>query len=197
MAHLSHVPILRTIRIALTMAAFVGMNVQAFGAGPVFKASNEGAYAFAGGTDGCLFLYMEVGRAGTKTTQQTVLYYDLFDSCTWQLIAYGYGNIPNEALRIDKNTASLSLNVAATPSLFTQGATGEIALVWAQDGPFATRFTGHSTTSYADRTIKWHGSSSYKSATASGRFLVASFAGVSGQIGESKARELQVEHAGQ
>jgi hypothetical protein len=197
MTHISHAPFLYTIRIiALTLVAVAGFDVPA-SAGPVFKMTNEGAYAYAVGSEGCVFLYLDVGRYGTTGAQRTWLYYDLYDSCRWESIAWGSGEIPNEAFTLNKKSATLQLNVAATPTLFTQGATGDISLVFERDQAVVSNFTGHSTTSYADRTVKWHGSAVYTTAMVSGQFLVTSFARLYGGTGQGKGRELTIERSGQ
>jgi len=187
---------LGTIRIAmLTAAALASANTVA-SAGPVTKFTNEGLYARVFGFHGCLYLYLDVSRNGTKTTQQTSLYYDVYDVCNeWQQLATGWGTIPNSAFTANKKNATLSVAVATTTTFFTSGATGDISLTFSPDGAYEETFSGHGTAAYSDRVIRWHGSSTYTTATASGTLINSSVTSAFGQIGQGRGRVMEIEHS--
>jgi hypothetical protein len=187
---------LGTIRIAmLTAAALASANTVAL-AGPVTKFTNEGGYASVGGSDGCLLFFLEVSRYGAHTTQQTFLYYEVYDVCVGQSVAYGSGTIPNSALVVNKNkNTTLSVAVATTSTFFTSGTTGNISLTFAPDTTFEHTFSGHSTTAYPNRVIRWHGSWTYTAAIVSGTLITANVTSPSGQIGQGRGREILIEHS--
>jgi hypothetical protein len=178
---------------AFALAALTTVTSLA-SAGPVSKFTNEGAYALAYGSDGCLYAFLDVSRGGPKSAPQTFLYYELYDMCSsWQLLAYGSGMIQNSAFRVDKKSGTLSVTTDASPTFFTYGATGTISLTFTPDREYQQTFTGHSSVSYLDRTIKWHGSSSYTTAKVSGTFIGWTIGQLSGELGEGRGKEITFE----
>jgi hypothetical protein len=183
--------------VALTLVALMIVNSPAI-AGPVFKISSEGDYAFVSTSDqtGCLYLYLEIGRASAKATSQTWMYYDLYDYCSQQLVGYGSGNIPDTALQVTGKKVALKVTVASTPSFYNEGSTGTIALAFTPNRTFKRTFSGHETLAYLDRVIKWHGWSSYVAAQVSGTVLGTRIATLDGGVGESRGREMEIERSG-
>jgi len=181
---------------ALVLIALTTVNTLAF-SGPVSKFTNDGAYARFYGYSGCLWVYLDVGRGGPKQTPHTWLYYEMYDHCSgWELLASGSGTVPNSAFTTSNKGADFSVTTSNSPGLFTTGATGDISVSFTRDGIYQYTFTGHSSVSYLDRTtIKWHGSSSFGTATASGTLIGATVSQLNGEIGEGRDRQITVEHA--
>jgi hypothetical protein len=182
---------------AVAVAILMTVNGLAAG-GPVSKFTNDGAYASVSGTDGCLYVYVYVSRGGAKSAPQTFLYYQLYDMCSnWQELANGSGTIPNSAFTVKPKGAVLSVTPKASPTFFTRGATGAVSLIFTSNGAYEETFTGHGSLSYADNTIRWHGSSSYRTASVSGTLMGWTFSQLSGQVGEGRQREISFEHSAQ
>ena len=155
-------------------------------AGPVSKFTNDGSFAHVYGYSGCLWVYLDVSRGGSK----------VFDHCSgWELIASGAGTIPNRAFTASNKHAQLSVVTSNSPGLFTTGATGAISLNFTRDGVYQYSSTGHGSVTYLDRTIRWHGSSSSGTADASGTLIDFAVNGLSGEVGEGRERPITVEHA--
>jgi hypothetical protein len=186
-----------SIRWLATLALIVltAANAPAF-AGPVSKFTNDGAFARMWGQSGCFWVYLDVSRGGPKQTPQTWLSYEVYDHCAnWELVGYGYGNVPNSTFTTGNKRAELSVSTGNTPGLFTFGATGAISVSFAQDGAYQQSFTGHSTVSYPGTTIRWHGSSSFATAGVAGTLLGVDVTQVSGEIGEGRDRQMTIERA--
>ena len=62
---------------AFALATLTTVNGLAY-ARPVSKFTNEGAYASAYGSAGCVYVFLEVSRGGPKSAPQTFLYYELY-----------------------------------------------------------------------------------------------------------------------
>ena len=185
---------------ARRMAAFAPSHLTTVNglasAGPVSKFTNEGAYASAYGSAGCVYVFLEVSRGGPKSAPQTFLYYELYDMCSgWRLLAGGSGMIPNSAFTVNKKGSALSMTTDASPTFFTTGATGTLSLIFTGDGAYRATITGHNSVSYLDRTIRWHGSSSYGSAGVSGTLLGWTISQLSGQLGEGRGKEITIENS--
>jgi hypothetical protein len=137
-----------------------------------------------------------VSRNGSNTTEQTFLYYGLYDTCNeWQNVASGWGTIPNSAFTIHNKKAMLSVTVATTTTFFTSGATGNIAMTFSADDGVVATYSGHSSVKFSDRTIRWHGSWTYRTATVSGTLINSSVTSASGELGQGRGREMQIEHS--
>jgi len=178
----------------LSILVLAATHTSAF-ADPVAKFTNNGAYAFAYGVDvsGCVSTYVSVDRSGTKAAPQTWLYYNLYDRCASETIAFGYGTIPSTAFKVANQKISLNVNVATVGTLYREGITGTISLTFVADGAFKVTFSGHQTWSYPDFTLKEHGSWSASTSTVTGTLMNVNVASIQGQTGESLDREKQFE----
>ena len=113
----------------------------------------------------------------------------------WQLLAYGPGMIPNSAVTVNKKSGALSVTTAASATFYTSGATGAVSLIFTPDGAYQETFTGHTSVSYLDRSIKWHGFSSYGTARVSGTLMDWTISQLPGQLGEGRGKQITIGQA--
>ena len=181
--------------VALTLVALMSASSPSI-AGPTFKLSSEGEYAFVSTYDptDCSGVYVDVSRTSTKAASQTYLVYYMFEGCAQpQAVAYGRGYIPDTAFKVTGTKAALKLTIAAIPSFYTEGATGTIDLTFTPRRSYRESYSGHYSLTYFDRVFRSHGSWSFVSAQGSGTILTTSVAGVSAGVGESRWREMEIE----
>jgi hypothetical protein len=181
---------------AVTVLALIGAHGSA-SADAVSKVTGNGAYAYTWGYDssGCMSLYVEVSRTGSKAAPQTWLYYSAYDVCAQRALGFGYGNIPNAAFKTGSKQATLNIRVAPTTTFYSEGPAGAISLTFTPDGAFEQTYSGHWTVAWADLIVKAHGSWSSTSATVSGTVITTTFDGASGQTGESRDKQIQFERS--
>src|SRR4051794_20904839 len=111
------------------------------------------------------------------------MYYDMYNQCTNQWVAYGGGRIANTALKATKKAATLVISPAGTAGFTTEGYTGSLKLTLAADGLYSSTYSGHSKTEYAGHVYQSHGSWTSSSAVATGSVLGFDLGSVSASLG--------------
>jgi hypothetical protein len=164
-------------------------------AGQVVRSKGNGAYVEAWGTDttGCVWTYVNVSKGGTKAAPQTWMYYDVYDYCSGQWIAYGGGSISNTSLKVTGTTAKVTMTTSANASFYTEGLTGSVQLTFTADGFESSTYSGHYRSEYAGHKYQSHGTWTRQSATVSGSLLGYTIANMNGYFGEGRDKYMEIE----
>lgn len=164
-------------------------------AGPVTRSNGNGAFVSVFGTDssGCIWLYLYASRGGTAQAPDTYMFYDVYNQCTSQWIAYGSGRVANAALKTTKKSATLTLDAASSADFYTEGATGSLDVTVTVDGLYSSSYSGHSRTEYAGHVYQSHGSWTWGSATATGSILGFTFGTASASLGEGRDKFMDID----
>jgi hypothetical protein len=155
----------------------------------------NGAYVSASGNDssGCVWFYVSASRGGTPQAPETYVYYDIYNQCASQWIAYGGGRVANTALKTTKNRATLIITPVASSNFQVEGLTGSLSLTWTADGLFSVSYSGHSRAEYGDHVYQSHGSWTSRSAKTIGNILGFDVGNVSASIGEGRDRYMEID----
>jgi hypothetical protein len=164
-------------------------------AGQTARSTGNGAYINVSGTDtsGCVWFYVYASKGGTTQAPETYMYYDIYNQCTGQWVAYGGGRIANSALKATKTSATLVVSPAGAAGFTTEGYTGSLNLKVTADGLYSSTYSGHAKTEYTGHMYQSHGSWTSKSATATGSLLGFDLAAVSASIGEGRDKAIEIE----
>ncbi len=112
-----------------------------------------------------------VSRGGTRTDQQTFLFYSVTECSPsfCNTVAGGFGQIPNRDFNTTGSTYRLNTNTADNPNFFTfAGAPGVVTIEWVANGLFEQRFNGSRQVRQPGFTEHQAGQSVDESATATG-----------------------------
>jgi hypothetical protein len=188
--------------IALNIARHLGLAVLASiltaataSAGPVTRSNGNGTYINVSGTDsgGCIWFYLYASRGGTTQAPDTYVFYDVYNRCTSEWIAYGGGRVVNTALKTTKKSANLTLDAGSSLDFSTEGAIGSLDVTLTADGFYSSSYSGHSRTEYAGHLYQSHGSWTWESATATGSILGFTFGTASGSLGEGRDKFMDID----
>ena len=184
---------LTTRVLVLTAAAVAVAASPASAESRKFKAN--GSYISVGGYDasGCVWTSIYVNRGGTRAQPQTYLSYYAWDVCTSTELAYGWGTISNDALKISGKRATLDVSPASVSGFQAGGNTGRIKLAVEADEAWTSEFVGHERYGSATFTVQWHGARSYKTARAGGSLFGVQIDQLSGEFGDSRDMYLEFE----
>jgi len=155
----------------------------------------EAASDTGGGGGGTIqFGSASVSRGGERGAQQTFFSYNITEcspfSCN--LIAGGFGQIPNGDFDSQGSRYRISTNTANNPSFFTfAGSTGVSTIEWTPNGLFSQEFNGIRRVTQPGFSEQQSGQSDDQSATGSGN--IVGFAIGSGNFGSiSSNRDLRI-----
>jgi hypothetical protein len=184
---------LTTRVLVLTAAAVAVAASTASAESRKFKAN--GSYISVSGYDasGCVSTSIYVHRGGTRAQPQTYMSYYSVDFCTSTEVAYGWGTISNAAFKVNGKRATLDIRPASVSGFEAAGTTGRIQLAVEADDAWTYEYSGHSRSSSATVTSKWHGSTTYKSAQAAGTLFGVQVDQMRGQFGDSRDMYLEFE----
>jgi hypothetical protein len=184
-----------TLRI-LALATFMSAITTAAGfAQPAAKSKGNGAFMSVSGTDstGCVWTYLYVSKSGTAAAPQTWLSYDVYDGCTGEWMAAGYGLVANTAFKTTNKTATLVITPSSNANFHTQGAGGSIKLTLTADGVSSSSYSGHWRSEYMGHVYQSHGSWQEKSATVTGTLLGFAPGNISGAFGTGRDRYMEID----
>jgi len=123
--------------------------------------------------------YLNVGRGGPTNRPQTFLDYyvyqfvcDPYFNCSFNLLAAGYGLIPNRDLSGGGGQLRLNTNTANDPSFFVYaGPAGIVSVSWNSNGLSQNSSSGTSSYRFGNFTQRNQGSSTNWSANATGNVV--------------------------
>ena len=183
---------------ALAITAFIcAMATGNAFAGQTARSTGNGSYIQVSGIDTtrCIWFYAYASKGGTAQARETYLSYDIYNNCTGEWIAYGFGRIANSALKATRKSATLVVSPASTAGFTTEGYTGSLSLKVTADGLFSQTYSGHAKTVYAGHMYQSHGSWTSNSATATGSVLGFDLAAVAASIGEAQNKTIEIDRA--
>jgi hypothetical protein len=183
---------LHSVGIALVLLTVTGSSATA---GQTARSKGNGAYVSASGNDasGCLWFYLSASRGGTAQAPETYVYYDIYNQCTSQWIAYGGGRVANTTLKTTKKSATLLITPTASADFHVEGIAGSLSVTWAADGLYSSTYSGHSRTEYGDHVYQSHGSWTSRSAKVAGNILGFDLGNASASLGEGRDRYMEIE----
>jgi hypothetical protein len=189
--------ITRHIGLRFTGAAVLlsALTATTAAAGQVARSTGNGTYISVSGSDtsGCIWFYMYASRGGTTQAPQTYVYYDVYNGCSGQWIAYGGGRVANTALKATKKSATLNVTSANNADFYSEGSTGSVTLTITADGLGSYSYSGHSRSEFAGHMYQSHGTWTSKTATASGSILGFDIGNASASLGEGRDKVIEIE----
>lgn len=183
---------LHIVGLVLVLLAVTGGSASA---GQTARSKSNGAYVFASGNDasGCVWFYLSASRGGTTQAPETYLYYDMYNQCTNQWIAYGGGRVANTTLKTTNKRATLLITPTSSSDFHVEGIAGTLSITWTADGLYSSTYSGHSRTEYGDHVYQSHGSWTSRSAKAAGSILGFDLGNTSASLGEGRDRYMEIE----
>ena len=121
------------------------------------------------------------------------MYYDIYNACTDQWIAWGYGTIPNSALKAGNKSTGLVITPSTSASFQTDGDTGPIRITLSADGVYASSFSGHTRAEFEGHVYRSHGSWTERSASIKGVILGFEVGEMHAVFGEGRDKYMEID----
>src|SRR5438874_2162558 len=131
------------LRLTVIAVLFSAITATTARAGQIARSTANGAYINVSGTDtsGCIWFYVYASRGGTTQAPETYAYYDVYNGCTGQWIAYGGGRVANTALKTTKKSATLTLTSTSSADFYSDGNSGSVSFTLAADGLYSSSYS--------------------------------------------------------